>query len=132
MNPPEPLESSALYRAAYPPVMLALRMLFKAMAPRWRITGRGHIPQRGAFILAPNHISDADPPFVGVSVLRPLWFMAKEELFNIKVIGPWISFCLRIYRLRWSKFLLRSRRTGLPRGAEAGLTRPDVYESPFP
>jgi len=88
-----PPASSRAYRLAYGPVMLALRMLVRLLAPRWRVTGRRHLPRRGAFILAPNHISDADPPLIGASVLRPLWFMAKRELFEIKLLGRWIHFC---------------------------------------
>jgi 1-acyl-sn-glycerol-3-phosphate acyltransferase len=89
---PERYESP-LYKYAFPGVHLLLRMLFRFLAPRWTVTGRGNIPRRGPCLLAPNHISDCDPPLVGLSSLRPLWFMAKSELFDIRVIGPWIRFC---------------------------------------
>src|SRR5688572_14842578 len=89
---PKNLESPC-YKYAFPGIHLVLRLLMRLLAPRWRVTGRGNIPWRGPCLLAPNHISDADPPMVGLSSLRPLWFMAKHELFDIKVIGPWIRFC---------------------------------------
>ncbi len=69
-----------------------LRFGLHALAPRWRVTGRKNIPARGAAILAPNHIADCDPPFVALSVYRPLWFMAKRELFEIPVLGKLITF----------------------------------------
>lgn len=84
--------SSPAFWLAYAPVTHALRFGLHALAPRWRVTGRKNIPARGAAILAPNHIADCDPPFVGLSVHRPLWFMAKRELFEIPILGKLISF----------------------------------------
>ena len=37
-----------------------------------RVTGREHVPARGAFILASNHISYLDPPLMGVACPRRL------------------------------------------------------------
>jgi 1-acyl-sn-glycerol-3-phosphate acyltransferase len=87
-----PLAPSAAYLAAYGPVMLSLRLVLRGLAPRWCVTGRGHVPARGGVLLAPNHISDIDPPVVNLSLFRPLWFMAKSELFDIKILGPLIRF----------------------------------------
>jgi 1-acyl-sn-glycerol-3-phosphate acyltransferase len=38
-------------------------------------------------LFAANHASFADPPLVGSSVSRPLYFMAKEELFHVPILG---------------------------------------------
>lgn len=57
---------------------------------RLRVEGAQHVPRHGAVILAPNHVSAADWPAVGVAAPRRLWFMAKEELFGIPVLGWWI------------------------------------------
>jgi 1-acyl-sn-glycerol-3-phosphate acyltransferase len=84
--------SSPAFWLAYGPVSHALRFSLRALAPRWCVKGRKNIPARGAAILAPNHIADCDPPFVGLSVHRPLWFMAKRELFDIPVLGKLIAF----------------------------------------
>ncbi len=54
---------------------------------RCRVLGRDQIPSRGALLFAANHASFADPPFVGSSVSRPLYFMAKEELFQVPLFG---------------------------------------------
>jgi 1-acyl-sn-glycerol-3-phosphate acyltransferase len=64
-----------------------------AFATLWRRRVRGleNVPRRGPLLLAANHASLADPPLVGSSLLRPLYFMAKEELFRI----PLFSWVLR-------------------------------------
>jgi 1-acyl-sn-glycerol-3-phosphate acyltransferase len=54
---------------------------------RRRVYGREHVPLHGALLFASNHASFADPPLVGSSVSRPLYFMAKEELFKIPILG---------------------------------------------
>jgi 1-acyl-sn-glycerol-3-phosphate acyltransferase len=46
------------------------------------VHGADHVPRRGSAILAVNHVSALDPVFVGVAVSRPVWYMAKEELFR--------------------------------------------------
>ncbi|GKU79564.1 1-acyl-sn-glycerol-3-phosphate acyltransferase [Paenibacillus sp. L3-i20] len=58
----------------------------------FRLEARGlhHIPAEGPVILASNHISNFDPPTIGVKVPRKVYFMAKEELFKIPVFGAGI------------------------------------------
>lgn len=48
------------------------------------------LPQTGAFVLAPNHMSEIDPLIVGVAVWkagRAPRFMAKESLFRVPGLG---------------------------------------------
>jgi 1-acyl-sn-glycerol-3-phosphate acyltransferase len=48
------------------------------------------LPDRGAFVLAPNHHSEFDPLIVAVAVWRlgrAPRFMAKESLFGVPVLG---------------------------------------------
>lgn len=52
-----------------------------------RIEGRKNVPRKGGVLVTPNHISDADPATVGLALPRPCWGMAKEELFEMKVVG---------------------------------------------
>ncbi len=52
-----------------------------------KIYGRENIPKTGGFILAPNHISYYDPPFVGSCVNRPIHFFAKYELFKNRLFA---------------------------------------------
>ncbi len=53
--------------------------------------GEENIPSDGGVILAPNHISYADPPAVGSAMKRQVHFMAKEELFKPAIMGYIIS-----------------------------------------
>lgn len=55
-----------------------------------RETGREYIPRTGAVILAANHISDWDPPVLGMASSRVPYYMAKSELFR----KPLASFLL--------------------------------------
>lgn len=52
-----------------------------------QVEGRENIPDSGAFILAPNHISYLDPPVLAGFVPRRLHFFAKKELFDITLFG---------------------------------------------
>lgn len=54
---------------------------------RLKVIGAEHIPASGGVMLAPNHTSYMDPPVVGVASPRPVWFMAKSELFSVPVLG---------------------------------------------
>lgn len=55
----------------------------------WRLTWEGveNISREGGVIIASNHISYYDPPFVSVSSQREVNFMAKRELFSIPALG---------------------------------------------
>ncbi|CAN7343778.1 lysophospholipid acyltransferase family protein [Rossellomorea sp. LjRoot5] len=59
------------------------------LSPLYRIDVKGleHFPKDGGVLLCSNHIDNLDPPVVGISAPRPVAFMAKEELFNVPVLG---------------------------------------------
>ena len=66
------------------------RQMFRIMFSlfyRWRIDGIENVPKSGGAIIAPNHMSFFDPPLAGSAIKRPLYFMAKKELFDIPVLG---------------------------------------------
>lgn len=50
-----------------------------------RVHGDTSIPRRGGLIIASNHISDLDPPVLGSSIPRAVFFMAKSELFRTRM-----------------------------------------------
>jgi 1-acyl-sn-glycerol-3-phosphate acyltransferase len=52
--------------------------------------GRKNIPKKGPVILASNHRSFLDPFVVGCCVWRPVYFVAKKELFE----KPWQGWIL--------------------------------------
>ncbi|WP_152654633.1 1-acyl-sn-glycerol-3-phosphate acyltransferase [Oceanobacillus sp. CFH 90083] len=54
---------------------------------RIKVTGKHHIPKEGPVIICTNHISNLDPPVVGITVSRTVHFMAKEELFEGNFLG---------------------------------------------
>ena len=57
------------------------RLLF-----RYEAYGQENIPEEGAVLLCANHLSNWDPPFVGLTVKRRVNYMAKQELFRIPVL----------------------------------------------
>lgn len=59
------------------------------MSCLYRIETKGleNIPKEGAVLLCANHIHNLDPPLVGITMKRPVVFMAKEELFKVPILG---------------------------------------------
>lgn len=57
------------------------------------IRGRENIPAKGPVILAANHMSNLDPPFLACFLARPVSYMAKMELFEHPVFGSAIRAC---------------------------------------
>src|SRR5579862_1573065 len=70
-------------------VWVLLRILYTVLGGI-RLEGRANVPRKGGVMVTPNHISDADPPTMGFALPRFCYFMAKEELFQIRIIGPLI------------------------------------------
>ena len=54
---------------------------------RTKVIGAENIPQQGAFILAANHVSNWDPPFLGTFINRIVNYMGKEELFKNPIMA---------------------------------------------
>ena len=52
--------------------------------------GRDHIPADGPLILAANHRSFLDPFIIGCCLRRPVYFVAKKELFEASKPQAWI------------------------------------------
>src|SRR3954454_23539677 len=61
--------------------------------------GREHVPSEGGVILAANHKSFLDPFVIGVSVRRPVYFVAKQELFAKRWQG-WLLNALGAFPIR--------------------------------
>jgi 1-acyl-sn-glycerol-3-phosphate acyltransferase len=61
--------------------------------------GREHIPRTGPVILAANHRSFLDPFVVGVCLRRPVYFVAKQELFEKRWQG-WLLNALGAFPIR--------------------------------
>jgi glycerol-3-phosphate dehydrogenase (NAD(P)+) len=65
---------------------------------RLRRLGREHIPE-GGVVLAANHRSFLDPFAIGCCIGRPIYFVAKQELFMNPVVG-WFLNCLGAFPVR--------------------------------
>jgi len=53
----------------------------------FRAKDRGRIPREGGLLVLANHISDVDPVAIQYGCPRPVHFMAKAELFDMKGVG---------------------------------------------
>lgn len=71
-----------LYAVLKPIALALMRLLF-----RLERVNPGLVPATGPVLIVSNHVSVLDPPLVGSSAPRPLFFMAKEELFRIPLFG---------------------------------------------
>jgi 1-acyl-sn-glycerol-3-phosphate acyltransferase len=70
-------------RATIPPIV---RVYF-----RLDRHGHRHIPHRGAVIIASNHRSFLDPFIVSACVHRPVYYVAKRELFRCRLQGWFLN-----------------------------------------
>ena len=61
--------------------------------------GREHVPAEGPALIAPNHRSFLDPFVLGCCIRRPIYFMAKRELFKNRFVG-WILNCLGAFPVK--------------------------------
>lgn len=77
-----------------PIVYRVVRLLF---VPFFRIYfrherhGREHIPTQGPVLLAANHRSFLDPFVIGATAKRPLYYVAKKELFSGRLFGWFLN-----------------------------------------
>jgi 1-acyl-sn-glycerol-3-phosphate acyltransferase len=75
----------SLNKGVNPVVYRVLRTLFVPfflLYFRMQRIGREHLPKEGPLLLASNHRSFLDPFVIGTLVKRPVYYMAKRELFE--------------------------------------------------
>lgn len=75
----------------YPPVVVALKSVWKYLGLKFDFQGEEFVPRKGGAILAMNHIGYLDFALVGTAALpakRYVRFMAKKEIFDNKLAGP--------------------------------------------
>ncbi len=96
----EPVDHTGppVYGPAFVWVFLPLLKLFAGvllliLGPL-RVRGKTKLPRKGAVLILANHLADIDPIAVQVACRRPVYFMAKSELFEMRILGPF---------LRWFK-----------------------------
>lgn len=71
-----------LYEVLKPLVVLLMRTWFGL-----HVRGAEHIPPSGPALIVSNHQSILDPPVIGGAARRPIYFLAKAELFRIPLFG---------------------------------------------
>lgn len=65
--------------------------LFYIIVYNIHVIGGENIPkEKGGYIIASNHVSNNDPPVVGITFKGKYTFMAKQELFEINPLFTWL------------------------------------------
>jgi 1-acyl-sn-glycerol-3-phosphate acyltransferase len=71
-------------------IVRVILQLFFLTYLRMRRTGREHVPANGPAIIAANHRSFFDPFVLGTMARRPLYYVAKRELFEYHPVLSWL------------------------------------------
>jgi len=66
--------------------MVRLKLIY-----RIEVHGYENIPKDNKYLVCPNHLSTLDPPMMVAVMPRNVAFMAKKELFNIKLLRWWLD-----------------------------------------
>jgi 1-acyl-sn-glycerol-3-phosphate acyltransferase len=80
------LASRAFYALAR-----TLVFIFVSTWNRVTVEGREHVPERGAFVLAPVHRSNMDTPYASTATRRRLRYMGKDSLWKTRAAGWFLS-----------------------------------------
>jgi glycerol-3-phosphate dehydrogenase (NAD(P)+) len=89
----EALHRRARERGVNPLVLFLVRSIltpFFLTYLRMKRMGREYIPKHGAVILASNHRSFFDPFVLGTMIRRPVYYVAKQELFTYNRFLSWL------------------------------------------
>ena len=74
------------YNFAAALVRLFFRIMFNI-----EIEGLENVPKSGAYVIAPNHLSNFDPPVLGSFLPVRMAYMAKDTLFKVPLFGKLIT-----------------------------------------
>ena len=87
------------YRAVRTPILDVIRPAVRLGARAYfgaRFDGVHNIPLDGPLIIAPNHVTFADPPLVTIPIHRPVFYMAWDKLFDVPGLA-WLIRRLRAF-----------------------------------
>lgn len=84
-RPAEGRKRTWLYRLAQGIVTPLFRLYFQH-----RTYGMENLPDKSGAVIATNHASVLDPPFIGAGLSRPLFIMAKQSLHDLPLFGSFI------------------------------------------
>lgn len=82
---------SATLRILYPGLKAVFWGLFALFLAPMRKRNSKNVPKTGPLLIFANHISNTDPILVQYSCPRMIHFMARRELFDWKVLGPFLK-----------------------------------------
>ena len=101
-------------RGVNTPLYWSIRVFAKpAILLYFRLARRGHgMVPRGGVILASNHRSFLDPFALGTCLPRPIYFMAKQEIFRNPFVG-WLLNCLGAFPVKRGESDAESTKTSL-------------------
>ncbi len=66
--------------------------VFFAFWLRYQSRGKEHLPAQGGGLLVSNHQSFLDPLLIGLPLNRPVSFMARDSLFRVPILGPFMRY----------------------------------------
>ena len=122
----------------YWPVRVSFQLFFLVYFRMSRL-GRAYIPKRGPAILAANHRSFFDPFIIACMARRPMYYVAKRELFEIHPVISWLLTALGAFpvdRASGDRDTIETAKELLARGElvlifpEGTRTRPGPLASP--
>jgi 1-acyl-sn-glycerol-3-phosphate acyltransferase len=101
-------------RGVNTPLYWAIRVFAKpAILLYFRLARRGHeMAPAGGVILASNHRSFLDPFALGTCMPRPIYFMAKQEIFRNPFVG-WLLNCMGAFPVKRGESDAESTKTAL-------------------
>jgi glycerol-3-phosphate dehydrogenase (NAD(P)+) len=91
---PSQLHDRARTRGVNPIVYRVSRALLQVVAHLyWRLRriGLEHVPAEGPVLFVCNHRSIVDPFIIGLCSRRPVYYVAKEEIFRNRLLGWYVS-----------------------------------------
>src|ERR1700743_3672563 len=86
---------------------------------RFKRIGREHIPKRGPVIIASNHRSFLDPFVIACMARRPMYYVAKKEIFLYNRLLAWVLAALGAFPVdprAGGSGILRTPKSLPPRG----------------
>lgn len=85
LPPPGPM--SAYHRFVRVPIARALAWVIFTLLGPTIIRSRRRIPKKGGLLILSNHQADVDPILVQLGCPRPIHYMSKSEIFEMKFVG---------------------------------------------
>ena len=119
---PKPLPSPTRMNWTWTLLVHPIR-LFAAILFRYRSRGVEKLPETGGALLLINHQSHLDPVLVGLTLPRPISYIARDTLFNVPIIG-WIlknTYVMPINREAASSGIIRESVRRIKHGFLVGI-----------